>query len=75
MPNQIPLDRMNSKMADIRDPRQLHWARESAKLDLEDVDRADEDTLNRILWHARTGSDDTYPAWAVVADSDEDDDD
>ena len=33
-------------------------------MDLTDVDRADEDTFNRILWHAR-GRDDTYPAWAV----------
>ena len=36
----------------IKDPRQLHWAKESAKLDLDDIDQADEDTFNRILWHA-----------------------
>jgi phospholipase C len=74
VPNKIPLDRMNMKMADIRDPRQLHWAQESAKLNLDDIDKADENIFNRILWHAVRGSDDTYPAWAVVADADEDDD-
>jgi YVTN family beta-propeller protein len=72
-PNQIPLDRLNVKLSAIRDPRQLHWAQESAKLDLEDVDRADENIFNRILWHAMRGSDDTYPAWAVLADGDDDD--
>jgi hypothetical protein len=67
LPNQIPLDRLNPELSQIRDRSQLHWARESAKLDLDDIDRADEDTLNRILWHARRGRDDTYPQWAVGA--------
>jgi hypothetical protein len=40
---------------------------ESAKLDLDDIDRANEDIFNRILWHARRGRDDTYPQWAVGA--------
>jgi YVTN family beta-propeller protein len=67
LPNQIPLDRLNPTLADIKDPRERHWAAESAKLDLDDVDLADEDTFNRILWHARRGRDDTYPQWAVGA--------
>jgi hypothetical protein len=37
------------------------------------VDEADEDTLNRILWHSVRGRDDTYPDWAVTADEDDDD--
>jgi YVTN family beta-propeller protein len=65
VPNQIPLDRLNPQMSQIKDPRQLHWAMESAKLDLDDIDRAEEDVFNRILWHARRGRDDTYPQWAV----------
>jgi YVTN family beta-propeller protein len=65
VPNLIPLDRLNPQLSQIRDPRQLHWAMESDKLDLADIDRADEDTFNRILWHARRGRDDTYPQWAV----------
>jgi YVTN family beta-propeller protein len=65
VPNEIPLDRLNPQLSDIRDSRQLHWAMESAKLDLADIDRANEDIFNRILWHARRGRDDTYPQWAV----------
>ena len=68
--NNIPLDQMNPPVAQIRDPRQRHWAAVSATLPLEDVDQADEDTLNRILWHATRGRDDTYPAWAVNREGD-----
>jgi YVTN family beta-propeller protein len=69
--NNIPLDQLNPELKTIRDPRQLHWANVSLELPLDDVDEADEDTLNRILWHSRRGRDDTYPAWAVPAEDDE----
>ena len=75
VPNNIPLDQLNPAVADIRDPAQLHWAKVSQRMPLADVDEADEDTLNRILWHAMRGRDDTYPAWAVLADGHDDDDD
>jgi hypothetical protein len=69
--NNIPLDQLNPEPAAIRDPRQLHWAKVSGQLPLDDVDEADEDTLNRILWHATRGRDDTYPAWAVLSEDDQ----
>ncbi len=69
----IPLDQLNPDPKAIRDPRQLHWAKVSLELPLDDVDEADEDTLNRILWHATRGRDDTYPAWAVLAEDEEED--
>jgi YVTN family beta-propeller protein len=72
VPNLIPLDQLNPKLSDIRSKQQRHWAEVSLKLPLDDIDEADENTLNRILWHAARGRDDTYPAWAVL---DEDDDD
>jgi hypothetical protein len=72
VPNQIPLDRLNPDLKTIRDPRQLHWAQVSVELPLDEVDEADEDTLNRILWHSVRGRDDTYPAWAVIAENDDD---
>jgi YVTN family beta-propeller protein len=72
VPNNIPLDRLNPELPAIRDERQLHWAKVSLELPLDEVDEADEDTLNRILWHSRRGRDDTYPAWAVLADEDDD---
>jgi Phosphoesterase family len=74
VPNKVPLDQLNPKLAAITDPRQRHWAEVSLKLPLDEVDEADEDTLNRILWHAVRGRDDTYPAWAVLAEKEDDDD-
>ena len=71
VPNNVPLDQLNLKLSQISDPRQRHWAAVSLALPLEDVDEADEDTLNRILWHAARGRDDTYPAWAVNTGTDE----
>jgi len=68
LPNNIPLDQLNPQMSQIQDPRQRHWAEVSLKLPLDDIDEADEDTLNRILWHAARGRDETYPAWAVLAE-------
>jgi YVTN family beta-propeller protein len=73
--NNITLDQLNPPLASIRDPRQRYWAEMSIKLPLDDIDAADEDTLNRILWHAARGRDDNYPSWAVSVTKDEDDDD
>jgi hypothetical protein len=69
LPNRIALDRVNPPAKTIKNPHERRWAEESAKLDLEKEDQADEDTFNRILWHARRGRDDTYPTWAVAAES------
>ena len=69
--NNIPLDELNPEPAAIRDPRGRHWAEVSLSLPLDDVDEADEDTLNRILWYAMRGRDDTYPAWAVLPEDEE----
>ncbi len=73
--NNIPLDQVNPRLSDVLDPRQRHWAEVSLRLPLDDVDEADEDTLNRILWHAQTGRDDTYPARAAIDPPGEDDSD
>lgn len=73
VPNRIPLDRMNPELSQIKNPRQLHWAKMSIAQRLDEIDEADEDTLNRILWFAARGRDDTYPAWAVLSDVDDDD--
>jgi hypothetical protein len=70
--NNIPLDNINPEVARIDDPAQRHWAEVSLTLPLDEVDEADEDTLNRILWHAQRGRDDTYPDWAVNDSEDED---
>jgi len=67
--NIIPLDQMNPEVEAIIDPRQKHWALASLELPLDEVDEADEDTLNRILWHAVRGRDDSYPDWAVLSEN------
>jgi YVTN family beta-propeller protein len=59
-PNQIALDEINPPMAALRGPA-LHWARLSMRQDFSGLDRADEDTLNRIIWHATKGYDQPYP--------------
>ncbi|MCC7086806.1 MAG: bifunctional YncE family protein/alkaline phosphatase family protein [Pirellulales bacterium] len=74
VPNNIPLDHLNPQLSDIRDARQLYWARKSIAERLDEIDEADEDTLNRILWFAARGDDATYPAWAISLDPDDGDD-
>jgi hypothetical protein len=61
LPNQVPLDEMNPPLARLSG-RARYWARKSMALPLERVDASDEDTLNRILWHAAKGVDTRYPA-------------
>ncbi len=69
--NLVPLDRLNPRLSAIEDPRERKWALASLSLPLEDVDEADEDTLNRILWFAARRNDESYPAWAVSEGEDE----
>jgi YVTN family beta-propeller protein len=59
--NQVPLDVMNPELGKLRG-KALHWAKKSLELDLDEADEADEDTLNRILWHSVRGFDTPYPA-------------
>ena len=59
-PNTIPLDEMNPKLTALRG-KQRYWAEQSLKQPLDDVDEADEDTLNRIIWHSVKGYDTPYP--------------
>jgi len=61
VPNNIPLTEINPQLESLKGEA-LHWAKESLKLDLEDVDRADENTFNRILWFAAKGPGVPYPA-------------
>ena len=58
--NNIPLDRLNPALVSLSGD-QLYWAKKSLEQDLEDVDRIDDDTFNRIIWHAVKGYDRPYP--------------
>jgi hypothetical protein len=60
LPNKIPLDEMNKPLDQLKG-QALFWAKKSLEIELEEGDKADEDTLNRILWHATRGYDTPYP--------------
>ncbi len=61
LPNRVPLDEMNPEKAALKGEA-LRWAQLSLDQPFEEVDRADEDTLNRIIWHSVKGVDAPYPA-------------
>ena len=73
IPNNIPLDQMNPDPQAIRDVLLRTQAMVSATLNFREIDRAPEDTLNRILWHAMKGSQQPYPDWAISVTEDDDD--
>jgi len=59
--NQIPLDEMNKKLAQLN-TKERYWARRSLEQNFAGFDCADDNTLNRILWHWAKGVDTPYPA-------------
>jgi hypothetical protein len=75
VPAQVALDQMNPDPTAIRDPLLRDDALVSAALNFQEVDRAPDDLLNRILWRAMRGSREPYPDWAVSSSSDDDGDD
>jgi hypothetical protein len=58
--NNIPLDWLNPPLFALSG-KKLYWAKKSMEQDLADVDRIDEETFNRIIWHAVKGYDRPYP--------------
>jgi len=58
--NNIPLDELNPPLKGLSG-KQLSWAKKSLEQNLDDYDRIDEDTFNRIIWHAVKGYDCPYP--------------
>jgi hypothetical protein len=72
-PATVPLDELNPDPQTIRDPVLEAGAIASASMNFSEIDRAPEDRLNRVLWHAMKGSGAAYPEWAVTADGGEED--
>lgn len=66
----IPLDQINPAPLALNESMQRADALASAKMNFQEVDRAPEDELNRILWRAMKGSV-PYPVWAVALDGDD----
>lgn len=56
----IALDEMNPPVNRLKG-QALIWAQKSLEMNLDDADLADEDTFNRILWHAAHGDRKPYP--------------
>lgn len=60
LPNNIPLDQLNPEIASLKG-KQRYWAKKSMEMPFEDVDMAEDDVLNRIIWYAVKGYDVPYP--------------
>jgi YVTN family beta-propeller protein len=60
LPSNIPLEELNPPLESLTGDA-LHWAKMSMQQDLDDVDRIDEDTFNRVIWHYVKGFDVPYP--------------
>jgi hypothetical protein len=67
--NRVALDEMNPPLKQLKG-QALLWAQKSLALNLRQGDRADEDTLNRIIWHATRGYDVPYPQEYAGGDDD-----
>ncbi len=59
--NNVPLAEMNPGTASLS-RKERYWANKSLKLDFTQPDHADDDTLNKIVWHSVKGMDAKYPA-------------
>lgn len=72
LPNRIPLDQMNASLGMLKG-KQLFYAKKSMEMPLDDVDEADEDLFNRIIWHSVKGYDTPYPKLGHSRESEEED--
>ena len=66
LPHQIPLDEMNPPITALKGEAR-HWAKQSLALDFSAPDLADEDVLNRVIWHSSRGYQTPYPQVARKA--------
>jgi hypothetical protein len=60
LPNTVPLAQLNPPKSALA-PAVRRLAEQSERLDFDNPDRADEETLNRILWHAARGMNARFP--------------
>jgi phosphoglycerol transferase MdoB-like AlkP superfamily enzyme len=70
IPNNIPLDQINPALLSLSGDA-LYWAKKSMEQELDELDQIEEDTFNRIIWHAVKGYDVPYPEMAKEQDSDQ----
>jgi len=58
IPSNVRLDETNPEKQSASGS---YWAKKSMELDFNEIDAADNDTLNRVLWFAMKGADAPYP--------------
>jgi len=68
VPNRIPLNQINPKLAALNG-KALYFARASLRPEFDHLDGGKDDLLNRILWYAAKGKQ-TYPAKLAGKDDD-----
>ena len=73
LPVDVPLNQMNPDPSALQDPLLKAGALASARMNFTEIDKAPEDALNRVLWHAMKGSRTPYPDWAVLPEQEDDD--
>ncbi|MEY5009289.1 MAG: hypothetical protein RLZZ253_428 [Verrucomicrobiota bacterium] len=73
VPNLIPLDQLNPPTQALTQPDAKRFSRLSAKMNFDQIDRAPENLLNRVLWHSMTRGTRPFPDWATHAEPDEED--
>jgi YVTN family beta-propeller protein len=61
VPNNVPLDQRNPPKTALRG-KTLELAEKSSAQNWDEPDRADDNTLNRVLWNATRGPQQPYPA-------------
>lgn len=66
VPNEIPLDEMNPPVSSLSGLAR-EYAELSNELPLDNIDEADEDTMNRIIWLSTMGDGVPYPAHVAGA--------
>src|SRR5262249_31966211 len=59
--SKVPMDKMTPPTPSLKE-NLFYWARQSLSLDFSSPDAADEEVLNRVIWHATRGYDTPYPA-------------
>ena len=60
LPNNIPLNQMNPKISSLKG-KQKYWAEKSMAMPLEQMDMAEDEELNKIIWFSVRGYDSPYP--------------
>jgi YVTN family beta-propeller protein len=70
VPNRIPLDEVSPAVNKMQGSMR-RWSDATSRLDFSDADRADEGTLNRVLWFSTHG-DEPYPMMAGAVEDDDD---